>query len=169
MEGHAIELRVCAEDPFQDFLPNIGTVKTYLPPMGPGVRVDDCMESHMEIPIYYDNMLSKLITYGKDRNEAIARMKRAIEEYVITGIQTTLPFGTFVMNHPKFIEGNFSTHFISQYYNHGTSDSVREANEQEDAILTAAAFVWEQGSQKSENTSNQNNSKNRWSIQRKLY
>ena len=169
MEGHAIELRVCAEDPFQDFLPNIGTVKTYLPPMGPGVRVDDCMESHMEIPIYYDNMLSKLITYGKDRNEAIARMKRAIEEYVITGIQTTLPFGTFVMNHPKFIEGNFSTHFISQYYNHGTSDSVREANEQEDAILTAAAFVWEQGSQKSETTSNQNNSKNRWSIQRKLY
>ena len=170
MEGHAIELRVCAEDPFQDFLPNIGTVKTYLPPMGPGVRVDDCMESNMEIPIYYDNMLSKLITYGKDRNEAIARMKRAIEEYVITGIQTTLPFGTFVMNHPKFIEGDFSTHFIAQHYNLGESNSSRETNNSEDALLTAAVYIWEQGDQNNQTKSHQNNSgNNRWKSQRKLY
>lgn len=136
INGHAIELRVCAEDPYQQFLPNIGTVRTYEIPSGPGIRIDDFMESNMEIPIFYDNMLAKLIVWGANRNEAIARMKRAIDEYTITGIQTTLPFGTFVMNHPKFISGDFNTHFIQE--NFDASMLQNEESENIDVLATAA-------------------------------
>jgi len=117
ISGHAIELRIYAEDPKHDFLPDIGILQTYCTPKGNGVRVDDGYEEGMEIPIYYDPMIAKLITHGKDRTEAIARMLRAIEEYDITGIQTTLNFGKFVMQHSAFITGNFDTHFVSKYYN----------------------------------------------------
>ncbi|MFM1792316.1 MAG: hypothetical protein RLZZ252_670 [Bacteroidota bacterium] len=116
INGHAIELRICAEDPANQFLPNVGTVETYKIPQGPGVRVDDCMESGMEIPIYYDNMLAKLVVWGENRETAIARMRRAIAEYKITGIETTLMFGDFVMQHPAFLEGNFDTHFIQHHF-----------------------------------------------------
>jgi acetyl-CoA carboxylase biotin carboxylase subunit len=141
INGHAIELRVCAEDPYQQFLPNIGKVKTYLIPAGPGIRVDDCMESNMEIPIYYDNMLSKLVVWGNTRSEAIERMRRAIEEYVITGIQTTLSFGEFVMTHPKFIEGDFNTHFIQNYFN-PESDELAVKSEEMDVFAMAAAHFF---------------------------
>lgn len=140
INGHAIELRVCAEDPYQQFLPNIGKVKTYLIPAGPGIRVDDCMESEMEIPIYYDNMLSKLVVWGSNRTEAIERMRRAINEYVITGIQTTLSFGEFVMTHPKFIEGDFNTHFIQNYFNPESEEVAVGESEMEVFALAAAHF-----------------------------
>ncbi|RYY32964.1 MAG: acetyl-CoA carboxylase biotin carboxylase subunit [Sphingobacteriaceae bacterium] len=116
LKGHAIELRVYAEDPANNFLPDIGTLQTYITPKGPGVRVDDGFEQGMEIPIYYDPMIAKLITYGKDRAEAIDRMKRAIDEYRITGITTTLGFGKFVMGHEAFTSGNFDTHFVKKYF-----------------------------------------------------
>ncbi len=140
INGHAIELRVCAEDPYQQFLPNIGKVKTYLIPAGPGIRVDDCMESNMEIPIYYDNMLSKLVVWGADRTEAIERMRRAIQEYVITGIQTTLSFGEFVMTHPKFIEGDFNTHFIQNYFNPESEEAEVNADDLNVFAMAAAHF-----------------------------
>ena len=89
IRGHAIELRVCAEDPSNNFLPDIGKLKTYKIPQGYGVRVDDSFEAGMEIPIHYDPMIAKLITFGKDRNEAIQKMIRAISDYHITGIETT--------------------------------------------------------------------------------
>jgi acetyl-CoA carboxylase biotin carboxylase subunit len=114
--GHAMELRVYAEDPANDFLPDIGTLQTYKTPKGPGVRVDDGFEQGMEIPIYYDPMIAKLITFGKDRAEAIERMIRAIDEYRITGITTTLGFGKFVMQHEAFTSGNFDTHFVKKYF-----------------------------------------------------
>src|SRR5476651_139452 len=114
--GHAIELRVYAEDPANDFLPDIGTLQTYKTPKGPGVRVDDGFEQGMEIPIYYDPMIAKLVTYGKDRAEAIERMIRAIDEYQITGITTTLGFGKFVMQHEAFTSGQFDTHFVKKYF-----------------------------------------------------
>src|SRR6195952_1692359 len=116
IQGHAMELRVYAEDPANDFLPDIGTLQTYVTPKGPGVRVDDGFEQGMEIPIYYDPMIAKLITYGKDRAEAIERMIRAISEYDITGIITTLAFGKFVMQHEAFTSGNFDTHFVKKYF-----------------------------------------------------
>ena len=116
INGHAIEVRVYAEDPANNFLPDIGTLQTYSTPKGPGVRVDDGFEQGMEIPIYYDPMIAKLITHGKDRTEAIERMIRAIEEYQITGIETTLGFGKFVMEHQAFISGDFDTHFVEKYF-----------------------------------------------------
>ncbi len=116
IKGHAIELRVYAEDPANNFLPDIGNLQTYITPKGPGIRVDDGFEQGMDIPIYYDPMIAKLVSYGKDRTEAIERMIRAIDEYQITGIQTTLTFGKFVMQHEAFVSGNFDTHFVSKYF-----------------------------------------------------
>jgi acetyl-CoA carboxylase biotin carboxylase subunit len=116
ISGHAIELRVCAEDPANNFLPDIGKLHTYKTPQGYGVRVDDSFEEGMEIPIHYDPMIAKLITFGKTRDEAIARMIRAIDDYHISGIETTLVFGKFAMQHEAFVSGNFDTKFIDKYF-----------------------------------------------------
>ncbi|MGB5171895.1 acetyl-CoA carboxylase biotin carboxylase subunit [Eudoraea sp.] len=116
INGHALELRVYAEDPLNDFLPSVGRLDTYKLPTGKGVRVDNGFEEGMEVPIYYDPMLSKLITYGKDREEAIQIMIKAIEEYHVEGVETTLPFGKFVFEHEAFRSGNFDTHFVKDYY-----------------------------------------------------
>ena len=137
INGHAIELRVYAEDPANNFLPDIGTLKTYRTPKGNGVRVDDGFEEGMEIPIYYDPMIAKLITFGKDRDEAIARMIRAIDEYQITGIQTTLGFGKFLMQHEVFKTGNFDTHFVNKYF----KPEFLKQNLPEEAFIAAIAAV----------------------------
>ncbi|WP_316836462.1 acetyl-CoA carboxylase biotin carboxylase subunit [Pedobacter nutrimenti] len=138
ISGHAIELRVYAEDPENNFLPDIGLLKTYRTPKGNGVRVDDGFEEGMEIPIYYDPMIAKLITYGKDREEAIDRMVRAIDEYDITGIQTTLAFGKFVMQHEMFRTGDFNTHFVNKYFH---ADSLKAEDEQEAFIAALSAVL----------------------------
>ena len=135
--GHAIELRVYAEDPKNNFLPDIGTLQTYKTPKGPGVRVDDGFEEGMEIPIYYDPMIAKLVTYGKDRPEAIERMKRAIDEYQISGIETTLAFGKFVMNHEAFVSGDFDTHFVEKYF----SADMLETSDETEAMLAALVGI----------------------------
>lgn len=137
INGHSLELRVYAEDPLNNFLPDIGTLQTYRTPKGNGVRVDDGFEEGMEIPIYYDPMIAKLITFGANRTEAIDRMVRAIDEYDITGIQTTLGFGKFVMQHQAFASGKFDTHFVSKYFN---VDSLKTENEEE-AMLAALTAV----------------------------
>ncbi len=116
IHGHAMELRVCAEDPQNNFLPDIGKLLTYKLPQGLGVRVDDSFEAGMEIPIQYDPMIAKLVTFGATREEAIQRMIRAIADYQISGIATTLPFGNFVMHHEAFLKGDFDTKFIEKYY-----------------------------------------------------
>ncbi|HUH25839.1 MAG TPA: acetyl-CoA carboxylase biotin carboxylase subunit, partial [Flavobacterium sp.] len=116
IKGHALELRVYAEDPLNDFLPSVGNLETYILPEGEGVRVDNGFEQGMDVPIYYDPMLSKLITYGKDRNEAIQLMLKAIQDYKIEGVSTTLPFGTFVFEHEAFVSGNFDTNFVKKFY-----------------------------------------------------
>ena len=118
IDGHAIELRIYAEDPDNHFLPDIGNLSVYRPPVGENIRVDDGMEEGMDIPIYYDPMIAKLSVYGKNRDEAIRRMKEAINQYQITGVKTTLPFGDFVMNHPAFITGDFNTGFVEKYFFH---------------------------------------------------
>jgi acetyl-CoA carboxylase biotin carboxylase subunit len=138
IRGHAVELRVYAEDPANNFLPDIGTLQTYVTPKGPGVRVDDGFEQGMEIPIYYDPMIAKLITYADTRAEAINRMIRAIDEYKITGITTTLGFGRFVMQHEAFTSGNFDTHFVKKYF---TPEVLQECYEDEAMV---AAMVMEQ-------------------------
>jgi acetyl-CoA carboxylase biotin carboxylase subunit len=116
INGHAVEVRVYAEDPANNFLPDIGKLITYRRPQGYGVRVDDGFEEGMDIPIYYDPMISKLITWGATRQEAIDRMIRAIDEYRITGVSTTLAFCRFVLKHEAFTSGNFDTSFIKAYF-----------------------------------------------------
>ena len=116
MRGHAIELRIYAEDPMNNFLPDIGKLEQYIKPEGPGVRVDDGYEEGMDIPIYYDPMLAKLIGYGKDREEAIERLVRAIDDYKIVGVKNTLAFGKFVLRHPDFVSGKFDTNFVGKNF-----------------------------------------------------
>ncbi len=136
IKGHALELRVYAEDPLNDFLPSVGNLETYILPEGEGIRVDNGFEQGMDVPIYYDPMLSKLITYGKDRNEAIQLMLKAIQEYKVEGVSTTLPFGTFVFEHDAFVSGNFDTNFVKKFY---SADIIKEnqAKEAEVAALVA--------------------------------
>lgn len=136
INGHAIEVRVYAEDPLNNFLPDIGKLFIYRKPQDQSVRVDDGFEEGMEIPIYYDPMISKLIVHGKNRKEAIEKMINAIDNYHILGISTTLPFGRFVMTHDAFVSGNFDTHFVQ---NHFAPDKLFDY--QKDAIETAAIFT----------------------------
>ncbi len=159
--GHAIELRVCAEDPAEDFVPSIGTLSVYKKPVGNAIRVDDCMEQGMEIPIYYDNMIAKLIVWADSRDEAITLMKEAISNYEIEGIKTTLPFGQFVMNHDAFKSGNFDTHFIKNYF---TSESLLENNDEVAALFSA----WYMEQEKKEVVLPKMGSKKAWSMNRKL-
>ena len=137
IKGHALELRVYAEDPLNDFLPSVGNLEKYRLPSGEGVRVDNGFEEGMDVPIYYDPMLSKLITYGKNREEAIQLMLKAIEEYEIEGVQTTLPFGKFVFEHEAFRSGMFNTHFVKDYY----SPEVLKAKMNEEAKIAAIIAV----------------------------
>ncbi len=137
IHGHALELRVYAEDPLNDFLPSVGTLETYKLPTGEGVRVDNGFEEGMDVPIYYDPMLSKLITYGKNREEAIQLMIKAIEDYHIEGVQTTLPFGKYVCEHEAFRSGNFDTHFVKNYY---SPEALKESTEEEAKIAAIMAL-----------------------------
>jgi propionyl-CoA carboxylase alpha chain len=116
IHGHAMELRVYAEDSMNDFLPNVGFLSTYKLPEGEGIRVDNGIEEGMDVPIYYDPMLSKLVTYGKTREESIELMIKAIDNYHVEGVATTLPFGKFVMEHEAFRSGDFDTGFVKAYY-----------------------------------------------------
>jgi acetyl-CoA carboxylase biotin carboxylase subunit len=139
INGHALEIRVYAEDPANNFLPDIGKLTTYRRPTGPGVRVDDGFEEGMDIPIYYDPMIAKLITHGKDRSEAIARMVRAIDEYEITGCQTTLAFCRWAIQHPAFVSGDFDTHFVKKYF---SPEVLQSENETEMLAAAIAAVDW---------------------------
>ena len=136
INGHAIEVRVYAEDPSNNFLPDIGKLVSYKVPQGPGIRVDDGFEEGMDIPIYYDPMIAKLIAYGKNREEAIARLIRAIDEYRIVGIETTLPFCKFVLQHDAFVSGDFDTHFVGKYF---SADKLFSENEEEAQIASLIA------------------------------
>ncbi len=116
LRGHAIECRINAENPEKDFMPNPGTITGYVTPGGFGVRVDSHAYQDYKIPPYYDSMIGKLICWGRTRNEARRRMYRALKEYVITGVETTLPFHQGIIEDPVFMSGNFNTGFIEDYY-----------------------------------------------------
>ncbi|HET7627500.1 MAG TPA: acetyl-CoA carboxylase biotin carboxylase subunit [Bacillales bacterium] len=114
-EGWAIECRINAENPDKNFMPSPGRLEMFLPPGGFGVRVDSAAYTGYKIPPFYDSMIAKVISYGKTREEAIARMKRALDEFVVEGVHTTIPFHLRLLNHEKFVEGNFNTKFLEQY------------------------------------------------------
>ncbi|MED1438280.1 acetyl-CoA carboxylase biotin carboxylase subunit [Aeribacillus composti] len=113
--GWAIECRINAENPEKNFMPSAGKIEMYLPPGGPGVRIDSACYPGYSIPPYYDSMVAKLITHGATREEAIAKMKRALSEFVIEGVHTTIPFHLKLMDHEKFISGEFNTRFLENY------------------------------------------------------
>ncbi len=137
IKGHALELRVYAEDPLNDFLPSVGHLDTYVLPEGEGIRVDNGFEEGMDIPIYYDPMLAKLITYGKTREEAIQLMISAIDRYQVAGVETTLAFGKYVFEHESFRSGAFDTHFVKNYY---SPEALKSAKEEEAKIAAMIAL-----------------------------
>jgi len=116
LRGAAIECRIMAEDPFSGFLPSTGRVVALREPSGPGVRVDSWLYPGAEIPPHYDSLLAKLITWGDDRREALARMRRALREYLIAGLRTTIPFHRFMLDHPAFVQGELDTGLLERVW-----------------------------------------------------
>jgi acetyl-CoA carboxylase biotin carboxylase subunit len=141
MNGHAVEIRVYAEDPANNFLPDIGTLKTYRRPQGHGIRVDDGFEQGMDIPFYYDPMIAKLICHAESREAAIEKMIRAIDEYEITGLETTLAFCKFVMQHEAFRSGNFDTRFVENYFKPEVLQQKGSTVEEKLAVLLAVTLL----------------------------
>jgi acetyl-CoA carboxylase biotin carboxylase subunit len=143
IHGHSIELRVCAEDPMDNFMPDTGKLNIYVRPQGPGIRVDDGYEQGMDIPIFYDPMIAKLVVWGKDREEAIQRLCRAIDEFRIQGIKSTLAFGKWAVQQPAFREGKFDTHFIEKYF----KPEYLQADGPDASEIAAAlaSVLWEEG------------------------
>jgi len=141
INGHAIEVRVYAEDPANNFLPDIGILKTYKRPQGHGIRVDDGFEQGMAIPFYYDPMIAKMICHDETRERAIEKTIRAIDEYEITGVETTLGFCNFVMHHEAFRSGNFSTKFVESYFRPEFLKGQATTEEEMIACALAAEFL----------------------------
>ncbi len=145
--GAAIECRISAEDPENRFLPATGTVQAVQEPSGPGVRVDSGLYAGLQVPLFYDPLLAKLIVWGKDRPQAIARMRRALFEYHILGVRTTLPFARWLMEHPRFIAGDMSTDFIAEEWDTrrqqevGLSGAGRDESRPYDESMLAPAQV----------------------------
>lgn len=121
MSGHAIECRVNAEDPARDFLPQAGEIELYLPPGGPGVRIDSHLYSGYVVPPNYDSLLAKVIAWGSDRAEAVARMRRALDECIITGVATTIPLHAALLRDERFCRGDFSTRYLGEFLERGAS------------------------------------------------
>ncbi len=141
IHGHAVEIRVYAEDSLNGFTPDIGTLNRYRIPTGKSVRVDDAFEEGMEIPIYYDPMIAKLVVWGKTRTEAIDRAIKAIDDYQISGVKTTLDFGKFVLKHEAFRSGNFDTNFVKEHFS--SPELIKNAMEEESVALQHAIdSIW---------------------------
>ena len=142
INGHAIEVRVYAEDTLGGFTPDIGSLDRYRIPSGRHIRVDDAFEEGMEIPIYYDPMIAKLVVWGKTREEAIDRCIAAIDNYQISGVKTTLDFGKFVLKHPAFRSGHFDTNFVKTHFSDPAllKDAMQE---EERALVYALDTIWQ--------------------------
>lgn len=165
INGHAMEVRVYAEDASNNFAADIGTLEKYKRPFGPGVRVDDGFEQGMQIPIYYDPMISKLITHAENRQSSIDKMVEAIKNYEIVGVQTTMDFATFVMNHPAFVSGDFDTHFISKHFD--PKHLVKNNKNEEEIAALIAAEVFSKLNAKPEQTSATAEKTSQWKINRR--
>ena len=156
IQGHALELRVYAEDVPGGFLPSTGTLTRYAPPSGPGIRVDDGVAEGGEVSMHYDPMLAKLCTHGPTREAAIERMLRAIEDYEVHGVDTTLDFGHFAVNHEAFRSGQFDTGFVDEHFSPDKLTRPWPCDDETAAelILGAVARVKESAKPQFEATSN---------------
>ncbi|GHE68294.1 acetyl-CoA carboxylase biotin carboxylase subunit [Roseivirga thermotolerans] len=164
IKGHSIEVRVYAENPKENFLPETGRLETYKIPQGPGIRVDDGFEEGMDIPIYYDPMIAKLVATGENREQARMRMLRAINEYEITGISTTLDFCSFALKHDAFISGDFDTKFVQ---NHFKPEYLDAHNEEEETIAIALAAYALEEKKKATNRADASGQLSKWKLRAK--
>ncbi|WP_286755634.1 acetyl-CoA carboxylase biotin carboxylase subunit [Roseivirga sp. UBA838] len=164
IKGHSIEVRVYAENPKENFLPETGRLETYKIPQGPGIRVDDGFEEGMDIPIYYDPMIAKLVATGENREQARMRMLRAINEYEITGISTTLDFCSFALKHDAFISGDFDTKFVQNHFKPGYLDAHNE--EEETIAIALAAYALEE-KKKATNRADASGQLSKWKLRAK--
>ena len=135
MHGWAMEARINAEDPYNNFMPSIGRIEHMLLPTGPGVRVDTGVYAGFEITPYYDSLISKLIVWGETRGHAIQRMRRALEEYKIVGVRTTIPFHQNLLKQSRFIAGSFDTRFVEERFSMEEADAMRETHPEIAAIM----------------------------------
>ncbi len=158
IKGHSIECRIYAEDSQSNFMPSTGVIRGYNQPSGPGVRVDSGVYEGMEISVYYDPMIAKLVTFGKDRSQAIGRMLRALDEYRIAGITTNIEFHKVILNHPEFVKGNLSTNFIAEYYD----PSSKSDESMEKAAALTMALVEHRSKSKNTISLNQKSVKSQW-------
>lgn len=165
INGHAIEVRVCAEDPMNNFLPDTGKLEIYQPPKGPGVRVDDGYEEGMDIPIFYDPMIAKMIAHAATRDEAIDRLCRAIDEYYVQGIETTLGFCKWAVQTEPFRSGNFDTKFIEKYFK--PEYLLQENTTAEEVAALLGAYIWEKERKQNSPTSTATASRGSWKLRRK--
>lgn len=164
INGHAIEVRVYAEDTLGGFTPDIGTLDRYRIPSGRYIRVDDAFKEGMEIPIYYDPMIAKLVVWGKTREEAIERCIAAIDNYQISGVKTTLDFGKFVLKHPAFRSGNFDTNFVKIHFSDPAllKDAMQE---EEHALISALDTIWQDVQEQKKNAFASRNISSSWKNQ----
>jgi acetyl-CoA carboxylase biotin carboxylase subunit len=139
--GHAIECRIYAEDPDLGFMPSPGRIVQLRSPGGPGVRDDSGATAGLEVPIFYDSMISKLVAWGEDRPHAIRRMRRALSEYVVSGIKTTLPFFTWLLRQPEFAEGRFHTGYLDEVLRTRDGQPFAEASPDSEEIAAIAVAV----------------------------
>jgi acetyl-CoA carboxylase biotin carboxylase subunit len=159
--GHAIECRIYAEDPDNGFFPSTGTLHRYSPPEGPGVRVDNGFEEGSEVSVYYDPLLCKVITYGNTRAAAIETMKRALREFEISGVRSTIPFCHYVLNHPAFVKGEFSTAFVDEHFK-GKVPAMVRSDERMVAALGAVLGFSAQKAAVASDKNGQNNERSKW-------
>jgi acetyl-CoA carboxylase biotin carboxylase subunit len=145
IRGHAIEARIYAEDPEQGFAPSPGRISVYRPPDGIGIRVDSGVYQGATVSVFYDPMVAKLVAWGQDRGEAIDRLRRALSEFVVKGIKTSIPFHQRLLRHPVFLSGRYDTGFIDQHMAGGRGGPADEASAEEArrvAFLLAAIAAY---------------------------
>lgn len=168
IRGHAIEARVYAEDPTNNFLPDIGKLQTYKIPKGHGVRVDDGFEQGMSIPFYYDPMIAKLVCHAENRDMAIEKTLLALADYEITGVETTIGFCRFAVNHEAFRSGNFDTNFVNRYFKPELLQSNTNTEEESIAVALAGILLEEKSTSKEKEpaTNNQQRTTSSWKLNR---
>jgi acetyl-CoA carboxylase biotin carboxylase subunit len=150
ISGHAIEARIYAEDPDRNFAPSPGEIIVYRPPDGIGIRVDSGVYQGATVTVNYDPMVAKLIAWGRDRPEAIDRLRRALEEFVVKGIKTSIPFHLRVLRHPRFVEGRYDTGFIDQHMDGGKGAPEPESEERRVALMLGAIAAYRRDKERAE-------------------
>jgi acetyl-CoA carboxylase biotin carboxylase subunit len=163
--GHAIECRICAEDPENNFFPSTGILKRYSPPHGPRVRVDTGFCEGDRVTIFYDPLMAKVITWGQNRGEAMEGMRRALDEFTIQGVESTVPFCLFVLSNERFLRGKFDTSFVDEEFRPGIHQATSERRE---IAASVAAALIRSGAwlQNTETTNHQGGDQSAWKKQR---